>query len=158
MNNYRPCVGIMLINSQHKVLIGKRLDSKVNETFAWQMPQGGIDEGEDSEIAAFRELNEEIGTNNASIICEYKKWLKYDLPGELRKTLWQGKYIGQSQKWFAMKFLGEDSEININTQNPEFIAWKWVKPEDLLSVVVPFKLEIYNELVQKLFPEALKNF
>ena len=84
--------------------------------------------------------------------------MKYDLPGELRKTLWQGKYIGQSQKWFAMKFLGEDSEININTQNPEFIAWKWVKPEDLLSVVVPFKLEIYNELVQKLFPEALKNF
>ena len=158
MSNYRPCVGIMLINCQHRVLIGKRLDSKLNAPFAWQMPQGGINKGEKPEIAAFRELGEEIGTSNAKIICEYKKWLNYDLPEELKKTLWQGKFIGQTQKWFAMKFLGEDSEINIKTQEPEFIEWKWIKPEDLLSVVVPFKLEIYETLVKKLFPEALKNF
>ncbi len=157
MNSYRQCVGIMLLNSENLILVGKRLDSDENSNSAWQMPQGGIDKHEKPEDAALRELREEIGTNNVSIIYEYKKWLKYDLPAELRKNLWNGKYIGQEQKWFAMRFQGKDSEIDINTAEPEFREWKWIKVEDLVSVVVPFKYEIYKTLISKLYPEAIKN-
>ena len=157
MNNYRPCVGIMLINRDNLILIGKRLDSENDSQFAWQMPQGGIDANESPEQAALRELKEEIGTNNASIVYEYEQWMKYELPQQLAKTLWKGKYIGQTQKWFVMKFLGNDSEININTSIPEFKQWKWVAVEELISIVVPFKRDIYRTLINKVFPEAIKN-
>ncbi|PPR76500.1 MAG: RNA pyrophosphohydrolase [Alphaproteobacteria bacterium MarineAlpha2_Bin1] len=157
MNNYRPCVGIMLLNSKNMVLVGKRLDSNDDLKPAWQMPQGGINKDEKPNDAALRELKEEIGTNNAHIICEYKKWLRYDLPEELRKSLWKGKYTGQEQKWFAMRFLGKDSEIDINTSEPEFKDWKWIKAEDLVSVVVPFKRCIYKTLINRLFSEAIRS-
>ena len=158
MNNYRPCVGIILLNKAKLVLIGQRIDSDINSLFSWQMPQGGIDPDEKPEEAAFRELNEEVGTNNASIIYEYEPWLKYTLPVNLAKKLWKGKYIGQTQKWFVLKFLGEDSEINIHTKTPEFKKWKWIKTDQLVSVAVPFKKDIYKIIVDKIIPQAINRF
>ncbi|MBL42725.1 MAG: RNA pyrophosphohydrolase [Rhodospirillaceae bacterium] len=157
MNSYRPCVGIMLLNSENLILVGKRLKSNEDTKTAWQMPQGGIDKLEKPIDAALRELKEEIGTNNANIICEHKEWLRYDLPEELRKNLWEGKYKGQEQKWFAMRFLGKDSDIDINTSEPEFRDWKWIKADELLSVVVPFKYDIYQTLIKKLYSNAVRN-
>ena len=120
---YRPCVGIALFNAEGKVFMGQRRDSQLE---GWQMPQGGIDSGETPAEAAFRELREEIGTSRAEIIAELPDWYSYDLPPEWQGKLWGGGYVGQRQKWFAMRFLGADHEINLDTAEPEFRAWRWV--------------------------------
>lgn len=143
---YRRGVGIMLLNHKNMVLVGQRTDTK-NE--AWQMPQGGIDEGEEARAAAFRELKEEIGTEKAEIIAESKGWLRYDLPPSFRKR-WDNRWRGQEQKWFVMRFLGVDSDINISNEQPEFSAWKWVSIEHLPELVVSFKRQLYADLLQEL--------
>jgi putative (di)nucleoside polyphosphate hydrolase len=148
---YRPCVGIMLLNPAGKVFVAKRIDMTVE---AWQMPQGGIDKGEDTKIAALRELEEEIGTNKAIIIAEYENWLTYDLPNELVGKVWKGRYRGQTMKWFVMRFSGSDKDININTEHPEFSEWKWVDINSLPDIIIPFKREIYSTLVEKFSPLA----
>ncbi|MBM3503604.1 MAG: RNA pyrophosphohydrolase [Alphaproteobacteria bacterium] len=143
---YRPCVGIMLINRHGLVFVGQRCDGPRG---AWQMPQGGIDEGESPRAAAIRELREEVGTDNAEIIGESADWYRYDLPEELIGKVWRGRYRGQIQKWFAMRFLGQDSDIVIDTHEPEFDAWQWVAVDDLPRLIVPFKREVYAALVQE---------
>ncbi len=143
---YRLGVGMMLINSDDFVFVGKRIDTRSE---AWQMPQGGVDEGEEIVSAAFRELKEEVGTNNAKIVAESSDWYYYDLPEDLVPEVWSGKYRGQKQKWFAMRFSGDDSDININTEDAEFCDWKWIKMEDLPGVIVPFKRDIYAAIVDE---------
>ncbi len=143
---YRPCVGIMLLNAQGEVFVAKRIDSMAE---AWQMPQGGIDDGEEVEAAALRELEEEIGTNKVTIVTQSHDWLHYDLPADLVPKLWGGKYRGQTQKWFVMRFLGKDSDINIATVHPEFSEWKWVDRETLPDLIVPFKRDLYAQLVEE---------
>lgn len=142
---YRPCVGIMLFNAQGDVFVAQRIDSPGP---AWQMPQGGIDDGEEPSDAALRELGEEIGTANAEIVAELDEWIHYDLPVHLIGKLWKGKYRGQMQKWFAMRFLGDDSEIDLDTEEPEFSAWKWVPLKDLENLAVPFKRHVYARLAE----------
>lgn len=142
---YRPCVGIMLFNAKGEVFVAQRIDSPGP---AWQMPQGGIDPGESPADAALRELGEEIGTTNAEIAEELDEWIDYDLPEHLVGKLWRGKYRGQTQKWFAMRFLGEDAEINLDTDEPEFSSWRWVSPEELPALAVPFKRHVYSRLVE----------
>jgi len=149
---YRPCVGIMLINQDNKVFVGQRLDQIAE---AWQMPQGGIDEGESPEVAALRELKEEVGTDKAEIIAQSRDWLTYDLPADLIGKLWKGRYRGQRQKWLAMRFLGSDKDIDIATHEPEFMAWQWIEPALLPDVIVPFKRDLYVQIVAEfrhLFP------
>jgi putative (di)nucleoside polyphosphate hydrolase len=141
---YRPCVGIMLLNRKGQVFVGKRIDQTLE---AWQMPQGGIDKGEDPRAATFRELEEETGTRHAEIVREYPDWLTYDLPPHLVGFALEGKYRGQKQKWFALKFLGSDAEIGIKTKHQEFSDWKWVPLDDLMGLIVPFKREIYSKVV-----------
>jgi putative (di)nucleoside polyphosphate hydrolase len=137
----------MLFNKQGRVLVGRRLDSYQN---AWQLPQGGIDKGEEPQVAALRELKEEIGTCNAEIIGEIKNWLNYDLPPELLGKLWKGRFRGQTQKWFAMRFLGNDTEINPTTvANPEFSAWKWIDITEIEQMAVPFKRAVYQSVVSE---------
>jgi putative (di)nucleoside polyphosphate hydrolase len=143
---YRPCVGGMLINRQGLVFVAKRIDTLAE---AWQMPQGGIDAGEEPRVAVLRELEEEIGTNNAEIIAESREWLSYDLPEHLMGKLWGGKYRGQTQKWFALRFLGQDEEINIATAHPEFSEWKWAPRESLPELIVPFKRALYQRVVNE---------
>ncbi|MGB1539960.1 MAG: RNA pyrophosphohydrolase [Rickettsiales bacterium] len=143
---YRPAVGILLLNPHNLVFVAKRIDMPSE---AWQMPQGGMDDGETPEEAAFRELKEEIGTHNAEIIAESKDWLTYDLPEPLIGKLWGGKYRGQKQKWFAMRFLGEDAEINLDTEEPEFLEWKWEQLHRTPELIVPFKRELYQKLVDE---------
>ena len=146
---YRPCVGIMLLNAESRVFVAQRRDMK---TEAWQMPQGGIEEGEDPRTAAFRELEEEIGTARAEIIGESRDWLDYDLPLDLLPKLWKGRYRGQTQKWYAMRFLGEEAEIDIETESPEFTEWRWVEPEALPRLIVPFKRELYRRVLEEFAP------
>ncbi len=146
---YRPCVGIMLINADKLVFVGQRLDNLVE---AWQMPQGGIDEGETPEVAALRELGEETGTDKAEIIAESRDWLTYDLPAELVPQVWKGRYRGQRQKWYAMRFTGTDADIDIETKHPEFAAWKWVEHQHLPSLIVPFKRALYETVVAEFAP------
>lgn len=143
---YRLGVGIMLINAAGQVFVAKRIDMTSE---AWQMPQGGIDEGETPEQAAWRELKEEIGTKNAQLLAESEKWHDYDLPQELVANIWGGRYRGQRQKWFAMRFTGNDKDINIVTEHPEFSEWKWVKARTLPDIIVPFKRGLYNDLVRE---------
>ena len=143
---YRPCVGLLVINGEGLVFAGQRLDSHSN---AWQMPQGGIENGESILDAGLREMREEIGTNNVLFIGEMSEWLKYDLPGNLINRLWGGKYRGQTQKWLAYKFLGEDSEINIQTKHPEFCDWKWLNAEELTKLAIPFKRTIYEKVLKE---------
>ena len=143
---YRPCVGIMLLNAENKVFAARRIDTRAE---AWQMPQGGIDEGEDPRTAALREMREEIGTDNAEIIAESTDWLEYDLPQDLVPKLWGGRYRGQKQKWFVLRYLGQDSDIDINTETPEFLEWKWVEIQELPSLIVPFKRALYERLVEE---------
>ena len=150
---YRPCVGMMVLNAQGQVFVGARLD---NPADAWQMPQGGIDKGEDPRVAALRELEEEIGTAHVDIVAESDGWLRYDLPPELMGKMWKGRYRGQEQKWFAMRFLGDDSEINIETDHPEFRAWKWAPLEDIPRLIVPFKKTLYETLVAHFRPVAAR--
>jgi len=141
---YRPCVGITLLDRSGRVFVAKRIDMPSD---AWQMPQGGIDRGEDPRAAALRELEEEVGTAKAEIVGEVAEWLDYDLPPELQGRLWSGRYRGQRQKWFAMRFTGRDSDIDIATRHPEFSAWKWTPIETLPDLAISFKRPIYERLV-----------
>ena len=143
---YRLGVGVMLLNTSGRVFVAKRIDT-ISE--AWQMPQGGIDEGEDPADCAKRELWEETGVRSASILAECPEWLDYDLPDALIPKIWGGKYRGQRQKWFAMRLTGPESEINIATQHPEFSEWKWVELSELPALIVPFKRSLYERLVRE---------
>lgn len=145
-NGYRRGVGVMLLNGKNEVFVGQRSDAKGE---AWQMPQGGIDEHEEPRDAAFRELNEEIGTDKAQIIAESKEWLRYELPPDLAGKAWGGRWHGQEQKWFVMRFLGSEADINIATEHPEFSAWKWVAIEHLAGLIVSFKRQLYLDVVQE---------
>ncbi|WP_413206258.1 RNA pyrophosphohydrolase [Rhodospirillum sp. A1_3_36] len=145
---YRRGVGIMLLNQAGQVFVGQRIDTPD----AWQMPQGGIDRGEDPEDAAFRELEEEIGTNAATILGETEDWLRYDLPPDIQKKVWKGKYRGQEQKWYAMRLAGPDRLIDIETDHPEFDAWKWVPLDQLIPLIVPFKRALYTDVIAALGP------
>ncbi|MVZ97236.1 RNA pyrophosphohydrolase [Sphingorhabdus sp. IMCC26285] len=145
---YRPCAGIMLANTEGKVFVGQRID-KAPEGDAWQMPQGGIDDGEDAEQAALRELTEETGISPelVDVIARSRNEHFYDLPDELLGKIWKGKYRGQRQWWFLMRFKGTDSEIDIQTDHPEFSRWQWVTPDRLPQLIVPFKRRLYESLV-----------
>lgn len=143
---YRKGVGIMLFNANGLVFVAKRIDM-ISE--AWQMPQGGIDEDEDPHDAAFRELKEEIGTNHATILAESKDWMRYDLPDELVPIIWKGQYRGQEQKWYAMRLDGTESDIDIAGEHPEFSQWQWVDIETLPDLIVPFKRDLYEQLVKE---------
>lgn len=145
---YRPCAGIMLLNNKGKVFVARRIDT---DTEAWQMPQGGIENGEDPKVAAIRELEEETGITQAEIIAEYQDWLTYDLPDKLYGKVWKGRYGGQTMKWYVMRFHGEDSDINIKTRHPEFSSWRWVDMNDLQEIIVPFKRDIYKALSEKFY-------
>ena len=140
---FRPCVGIFLINPEGKIFVGARNDLSGNH---WQMPQGGIDDGETPEIAAIREMEEEIGTAKAEIIVAHERWIYYRLPSELSKIAWNGRFQGQKQKWFALRFLGSDADIDIETDHPEFHAWKWANLEQLPDMAVDFKRAAYEEV------------
>ncbi len=146
---YRAGVGIMLVNGDGRVFVGQRLDSTLE---AWQMPQGGIDSGEDPHTAALRELEEETGVpaHLVEITGESDDWLYYDLPDDLIGTIWKGRYCGQRQKWFAMRFLGTDADIRIETAHPEFRAWQWAEREQLSALIVPFKRDLYAEVLAAL--------
>ena len=143
---YRPAVGIMLLNRYGAVFVARRIDMPAAMP-AWQMPQGGIDPGETPRQAALRELKEEIGTDKAEILGESRVWLKYDLPIELAGGIWGGRYRGQRQKWFVMRFTGSDGDINLATERPEFDAWQWVTPERLPDLIVPFKRQLYIDIL-----------
>ena len=136
-------VGIVLLNDNNEVFVGKRID---NPKDFWQMPQGGVDKNENFLSAAKRELEEETSIKNVKLIKEIEGWLTYDLPENLLGKIWKGKYRGQKQKWFIMKFLGNDNEININTEKPEFLSWKWINPTKLPEVAVNFKIGIYKKI------------
>jgi len=145
---YRRGVGIMLLDARGRVFVGRRIDTPD----AWQMPQGGIDPGETPRQAAQRELKEEVGTDRAEIIAETKDWLRYELPPELRGGVWGGRYRGQEQKWFAMRFTGRDRDIDLATHHSEFDAWKWVPAADLVRSIVPFKLALYEAVLKEFAP------
>jgi len=151
-NQYRKCVGIMIINKDKEILVGRRLD---HPSGFWQMPQGGIDDNENPEDAVWREMMEEIGTNKVELIKISNQWVSYEIPEETLKTLpWGNKYIGQIQKWFAFKFLGEDNDINVKTDDPEFSEWKWAKIDSIVNNIVPFKRNVYS-IILKEFKDIL---
>ena len=142
----RKGVGIIVLNKENKVFVAKRIDNPKN---FWQMPQGGVDEGEDFLNAAYRELDEETSIKNVKLIGELDGTTTYELPKHLLGIIWKGKYKGQKQKWFLMKFVGEEKEINIKTKNPEFLEWKWIEIDHITEAVVDFKLQVYKELKEK---------
>ena len=142
----RSGVGIVVLNKVNKVFVAKRIDNAKN---FWQMPQGGVDEGEDYLTAAYRELEEETSIKNVELISELDGLTTYNLPEHLLGIIWKGKYKGQSQKWFLMRYLGEDNQINIKTKKPEFLDWKWVDLKEITNLVVDFKLHVYQEVQQK---------
>ena len=147
INSYRIGVGIILLNKKKKVFVGKRIDIKSE---AWQMPQGGINKDEKLEDAAYRELYEETGIKKAKIILKSKKWFQYSIPLPLRKKLWKGRYLGQKQKWFLMKFGGnEKKDINLNINKAEFCNWKWVNLNELENLIVPFKKKMYKKIIKE---------
>ena len=149
---YRPCVGVMLLNRQGLVWVGRRFQKQNDDGVGhwWQMPQGGIDEGEDPAIAAIRELEEETAVRSAEIIAEAPSWYNYDLPEQLIGHSWKGKYRGQTQKWFAMRFTGDDSEINPAPEGhkQEFDQWRWAKMSEVVDLIVPFKKPVYEQVVK----------
>ncbi len=147
---YRPCVGVVLFDGRGRVFVARRIDTPE----AWQMPQGGIDKGEDPRDAALRELKEEIGTDDAEIIGETRDWLRYDLPRHLVGKVWKGKYRGQEQKWFALRFTGDDTDIDLSGTGhaAEFDAWKWAPIKDLPAMIVEFKRPVYEALVAEFTP------
>ena len=147
---YRPCVGVMLANREGKVFVGQRIDAREGDR--WQMPQGGIDEGEDIYAAAFRELYEETGVGEAlaTIVATAREEQLYDLPVDLLGKLWGGQYRGQRQTWVLMRFSGEDADIDLEAHDPpEFLAWKWVAPDELPGLIVPFKRRVYEAVVRE---------
>jgi putative (di)nucleoside polyphosphate hydrolase len=148
---YRPCVGVMLINAEGLIFAGQRLDSAVA---AWQMPQGGIDEGEKPKAAALRELWEETGVTAdlVSFVAKSPDWVTYDLPPELLGKVWGGKYRGQRQRWFLYRFEGTDSQIRIATEHPEFSEWRWIGAEEMIASIVPFKRSVYEAVVAAFRP------
>lgn len=145
---YRPCVGMMICNREGRIFAGQRLDSTMD---AWQMPQGGIEDGEDPRDAALRELFEETGIppEAVDVVTQTANWIPYDLPHYLVPKLWKGRYRGQKQIWFLMRFLGDDSQINIETEEQEFSRWCWLRPEDLLRKIVPFKRDTYETVIRE---------
>jgi putative (di)nucleoside polyphosphate hydrolase len=144
---YRKCVGMMILNNENKILVGRRID---HPSGYWQMPQGGIDENEVPEETVWREMIEEIGTNNAQLIQSSSKWFSYDIPKETLKTLpWGDIFVGQNQKWFIFKFTGKDSDIDVGTENPEFSEWKWISKNSLTDNVVPFKKNLYFKVLEE---------
>ena len=149
---YRPCAGLMLANREGRIFVGQRIDSISN--IAWQMPQGGIDEGEEPEAAALRELEEETGISPdlVDILARSQEEYFYDLPDELIGKLWGGKWRGQRQWWFLLRFKGDDSHVNIATKHQEFNEWRWVEPAELPGLIVPFKKRIYESLVAEFAP------
>lgn len=150
---YRPGVGLAILNARGMVFVAERLDNPGS----WQMPQGGIDEGEDLEFAAFREMEEEIGTRDARILGMMKDWIYYDIPERRAAQLWNGKYKGQRQKWIAMEFLGRDSDIDLDAHShPEFSDWRWVPITHLLDYVVPFKRVVYERVMREFEHYALQ--
>jgi putative (di)nucleoside polyphosphate hydrolase len=145
---YRPCVGISLFNRDGLVFVGHRITS--GEHVHWQMPQGGIDQGESPRQAAMRELQEEVGTNRANILAEASDWYVYELPRPLLGRTWRGRFRGQRQKWFAMRFAGDDSEINLTSHHPpEFDDWKWVPFAQVIELIIPFKRHVYEQVVRE---------
>ena len=151
---YRPCVGLMVFNNVGEVFSGQRLD---NPNDAWQLPQGGIDDGENPIEAAFRELEEETSIKSATFVAEYPEWIKYDVPTNLANNLWEGKYRGQTQKWILLHFEGLDDEINVQTKYPEFKTWLWMSPYELSSKAIYFKKDVYQKINQIFIP-LIKNF
>ena len=143
----RSGVGIVVLNKENKVFVAKRIDNPKN---FWQMPQGGVNEGENFLEAAFRELYEETCIKNVELIKEWDSTITYELPDHLLGIIWRGKYRGQKQKWFLMRFIGDEKEINIKTKNPEFLDWKWIEIDQITEVVVDFKLHVYKELKEKI--------
>ena len=152
---YRPCVGVMLLNASGKVWLGRRTDVEADAEGSghwWQMPQGGIDEGEDVRQAAFRELYEETNVTSAEVIGETPGWLTYDLPADLIGVSWKGRFRGQKQRWFALRFTGNDTEINVRSpgggkHKPEFDEWRWAEMDELEKLIVPFKRDVYRQIV-----------
>ena len=140
-------VGIVVLNKENKVFVARRID---NSGDYWQMPQGGVDKGEDFLIAAYRELSEETSIKSVKLIKELESSITYELPDHLLGIIWKGKYKGQKQKWFLMRFIGEDKEIDVKTKNPEFLDWKWIDLDEITNVVVNFKLHVYKELKEKI--------
>jgi len=143
----RNGVGVIIFNKNKKIFVGKRKDNPVDK---WQMPQGGVDEGEDYFSAMKRELKEETSIINVKILKELEGFFEYELPENLIGIIWKGQFRGQKQKWFIAEYLGEDREINLNTKNPEFIEWKWISPDELPKVIVDFKKNMYNKLLIKI--------
>ena len=143
----RNGVGIVVLNKKNKVFVAKRIDNPKN---FWQMPQGGVDNGEEFLTAAYRELEEETSIKNVELIQEIDETLTYELPDHLLGIIWKGKYKGQKQKWFIMRFLGDDEDINIKTKKPEFFEWKWIDLDMITEVVVDFKFNVYKELKKKI--------
>ncbi|MEM5541545.1 RNA pyrophosphohydrolase [Sulfitobacter sp. AS92] len=150
---YRPCVGVMLVNADGEVFVGQRRD---RDQDAWQMPQGGVDKGEAARDAALRELEEETGIPRdlVEVEAETTSWLPYDLPRELVPNIWKGRYRGQEQKWFLMRFLGKDAQVNIATAEPEFSEWCWMPADQLVANIVPFKRAVYAAVLKE-FEEKL---
>ena len=140
---YRACVGIVLMNRAGEVFAGQRVDHPEGN---WQMPQGGIEAGETPRDAAFRELLEETGTDRAEYLAEVDEWIHYDLPPEIADKIWKGRYRGQKQRWFCLRFTGSDVDIDIVTEHPEFTAWRWMDLQDTVREVIPFKRDIYRRV------------
>lgn len=144
---YRPCVGVMLVNPDGEVFVGQRKD---RDRDAWQMPQGGVEPGEDLRDAALRELEEETGVsaNLVEVLAQTREWLTYDLPHDLVPRIWKGRFRGQKQTWFLLRYLGEDAQVNIETKEPEFSDWRWLKPDEMLAGIVPFKRDVYSAVLE----------
>ncbi len=143
---YRPCVGVMLLNSQGLVFVGNRIDMAGEN---WQMPQGGIDDGETPRAAALRELEEETGTREAEIVAESAGWVSYDLPETVSRKKWGGRFRGQTQRWFAMRFTGVDGDIRLNLHKPEFSKWRWVPMDEVEALITPMKREVYRQVLRE---------